>query len=153
MADVFSREKRSEIMSRVRGRDNKATEFAMSVVLRRNGISGWRRHARLFGKPDFIFPKQRVALFVDGCFWHCCPKHSSRPVMNRTFWDKKLARNRNRDKLVVRTLKRKGWKVLRVWQHELRENGERKLVRRIYRALCGTWPVSATTLVNPARRL
>src|SRR5690348_9494691 len=111
MTDIFSRQKRSEIMSHVRGRDNKATEFAMLSVLRRNRITGWRRQPALFGKPDFIFPKERVAVFVDGCFWHSCPIHSSRPAMNRPFWDKKLARNRDRDKLVARTLKRQGWKV------------------------------------------
>ncbi|HLH07526.1 MAG TPA: very short patch repair endonuclease [Terriglobales bacterium] len=135
MADVFSREKRSEIMSRVRGRDNKATEFAMVAVLRHNRITGWRRHPRLFGKPDFIFSKQRVAVFVDGCFWHGCPKHSSRPATNQAFWKQKLARNKNRDKVVARTLKREGWRVLRIWQHEFAKGREQALVQRIQRAL------------------
>lgn len=135
MADVFSREKRSQIMSRVRGRGNKATEFAMLAVLRRNRITGWRRQARLFGKPDFVFLKHHVAVFVDGCFWHGCPKHSSSPATNQAFWKQKLARNKDRDKLVVRTLKGQGWKVLRIWQHELNKNGERGLLRRIHRAL------------------
>jgi DNA mismatch endonuclease (patch repair protein) len=137
MVDVFSPEKRSEIMARVLGRDNKATEFAMLAVLRRHQIKGWRRHPRLFGKPDFVFAKQRVALFVDGCFWHGCPKHSSRPATNRVFWAKKLAGNRSRDRLVVETLRRRGWKVLRIWQHELCKRGELGLVRRIRRALTG----------------
>jgi len=131
MADVFSRKKRSLIMSGIRGRDNKTTEFAMVGVLRRHRIKGWRRHPRLFGKPDFVFVKQRVAVFVDGCFWHGCPKHSSCPATNRVFWAKKLARNKSRDRLVVRTLRRHGWKVLRVWQHEFSKHGEVGLVRRI----------------------
>jgi len=72
MADVFSARKRSQIMSRVLGRGNKATELALIVLLRRHQITGWRRAARLFGKPDFVFPKHRLAVFVDGCFWHGC---------------------------------------------------------------------------------
>lgn len=135
MADVFSREKRSQIMSRVRGRDNKATEIAMLAVLRRHRITGWRRQVRLFGKPDFVFLKQHVALFVDGCFWHGCPKHSSRPATNQAFWEEKLARNKSRDRLVSHTLKRRGWAVVRIWQHEFSEERELGIVRRIQRAL------------------
>jgi DNA mismatch endonuclease (patch repair protein) len=75
----------------------------------------------LFGKPDFIFPKLRVAVFVDGCFWHDCPIHGSLPKTNRAFWREKLRRNRERDRIVNRTLKRLGWKTLRLWQHDLRD--------------------------------
>lgn len=135
MTDIFSRKKRSEIMSQVRGCDNKATELAMAALLRRYRIAGWRRQPHLFGKPDFAFLKERVAVFVDGCFWHGCPQHSSRPVTNQAFWKQKLNRNRNRDKLVGRTLKRQGWRVLRIWQHEFKNRCERRLVQRIDRAL------------------
>src|SRR5437588_375150 len=98
MPDVFTKAKRSELMSRVRGRGNKATELAMVAVLRRQGITGWCRHVPLFGNPDFAFPKHRLALFVDGCFWHGCPKHATIPASNRVFWKKKFARNRIRDR-------------------------------------------------------
>lgn len=135
VADVFSREKRSEIMSRVRARDNRATEVAMVAVLRHYRITGWRRHPQLFGKPDFVFARERVAVFVDGCFWHGCPKHYRFPTTNRAFWKQKLARNRDRDRLVGRTLRRKGWKVLRIWQHEFNRSSERELLRRIRRVL------------------
>jgi DNA mismatch endonuclease (patch repair protein) len=121
MADVFSKRKRSDIMSRVKGRGNKATELAMVALLRRHGITGWRRHARIFGNPDFVFPKHRLAVFVDGCFWHGCPKHATQPASNRAFWREKLARNKTRDRLVTRMLKQRGWFVLRVWQHELKK--------------------------------
>src|SRR5579864_3753379 len=111
MADVFSVAKRSEIMSRVRGRGNRATELALISLFRRNKIAGWRRHKPLFGNPDFAFRKQRLAVFVDGCFWHGCPKHATQPETNSDFWAAKLARNKARDRLVARTLKRRGWRV------------------------------------------
>jgi DNA mismatch endonuclease (patch repair protein) len=88
----------------------------------------------LFGKPDFAFRKERVAIFVDGCFWHCCPKHGKMPASNRAFWKEKLAGNRARDRLVNWTLRRRGWRVLRIWEHELKSHATR-VVSRIRRAL------------------
>ena len=135
MTDVFSVRKRSDIMSRVRGEGNRATEMAMVVLFGRHGITGWRRHASVFGKPDFVFPRHRLAIFVDGCFWHACPLHRTPPTTNVAFWREKLARNRARDRLVTRTLKRQGWRVLRAWQHELTRRNEQNLVRRIRKVL------------------
>jgi DNA mismatch endonuclease (patch repair protein) len=131
VTDVFSAAKRSEIMARVRGRGNKATEMALAAFLRRHRIAGWRRHVQVFGNPDFVFSKSRVAVFVDGCFWHSCPKHASHPMSNREFWAAKLARNKARDRLVTRRLRQCGWQVLRVWQHELSPNNEHRLLRRL----------------------
>jgi DNA mismatch endonuclease, patch repair protein len=135
VADVFSKLKRSEIMSRVRGRGNKVTELAAVKFFRRNRIVGWRRHRRIFGNPDFIFPKLRLAILVDGCFWHCCPKHSNLPESNRGFWRRKLNANKLRDVLVNRTLRKQGWRVLRIWEHELKRKNEIHLIQRIHRAL------------------
>lgn len=129
MTDVFTKEKRSEIMSRIRGKGNKDTELVMIQILRKYHISGWRRNQAVPGKPDFVFPKQKVALFVDGCFWHGCPKHFNMPKNNRAFWEKKLLGNKDRDKYVSRILRRAGWKVVRVWEHEL-SNSDR-VVKRI----------------------
>ena len=70
MADVFTQAKRSEVMSRIRSRGNRDTELALAKLFRRHGITGWRRNQHVFGKPDFIFPKLHMAVFVDGCFWH-----------------------------------------------------------------------------------
>ena len=137
MADVFSVAKRSEIMSRVRGRGNKATELALVALLRRHGIVGWRRHVHVFGNPDFVFTKWRVAVFVDGCFWHGCPKHATQPMSNQAFWTAKLTRNKARDRLVMRTLRQRGWRVLRVWQHELSPSNERRLLRRLRDTIAG----------------
>lgn len=137
MTDVFKREKRSWIMSRILSRGNKRTELALLRILRAYDLGGWRRHPQVFGTPDFIFPKHRVAIFVDGCFWHSCPEHVSQPATNRLLWRKKLDRNMERDRLVTRTLKNRGWRVLRIWQHELKRGTETHCVNRIKRALAG----------------
>ena len=133
MADVFTKEKRSEVMSRIKGKGNKDTELAMIQILRSNHISGWRRNQAALGKPDFIFPQKRVALFVDGCFWHGCPKHSNMPKNNEEFWREKLQKNKDRDKFVTRELRKMGWKVVRVWEHELATSD--RVVKRILDAL------------------
>jgi DNA mismatch endonuclease (patch repair protein) len=134
MTDVFEPSKRSEIMSRVKGTANRNTEERLIEIFKKHSIVGWRRRAKLFGKPDFIFPRQHIAIFVDGCFWHRCPKHASQPVSNAEFWNAKLARNSARDKLVNRKLKKQGWHILRIWQHELSRRNEYRLLRRIERA-------------------
>ncbi len=121
MADVFTPTKRSEVMSRIRSRGNKETELALLSILRLNRITGWRRHAPLLGKPDFTFPKVRLVIFVDGCFWHGCPRCYRRPRSSTSYWDSKLSRNRQRDRQVTRTLRREGWKVIRIWQHQLKQ--------------------------------
>src|SRR4051794_13972071 len=102
MVDVFSPKKRSEIMSRVKGRGNESTELRLVKTLRKFRIRGWRRHSKVFGRPDFVFPNARVAIFVDGCFWHGCPIHGAIPSSNRAFWMRKLVRNKQRDWLVRR---------------------------------------------------
>ena len=135
MTDVFTKSKRSEVMSRIRGRGNKNTEVALAKLLRANGITGWRRHQPVFGKPDFIFREVRLAVFVDGCFWHGCPRHASIPKSNGAFWRRKLAANKARDRLVTRTLRARGWHVLRIWEHELARKNEARLMRRVRDAL------------------
>lgn len=133
MADVFSKAKRSQIMSRVRGRGNEATELRFVRLLRATGITGWRRGYSLTGKPDITFPKEKVSIFLDGCFWHGCPIHGTCPSTNSRFWRGKLKRNKQRDEDVNRILRSKGWRVLRIWQHELKNPG--KALIRIHRAL------------------
>ena len=137
MADVFDTKKRSEVMSRIRGKGNKTTELALAAAFRRNRIKGWRRQvvvklalgprvanreskSHLVVRPDFVFRREKVAVFVDGCFWHCCPLHSKIPEINRAFWEQKLARNVERDRLVDRELRKAGWRVWRVWEHSLK---------------------------------
>ena len=116
--DVFSRAKRSEVMSRIRSRGNKDTELAMARLLRQSNMSGWRRHYGITGRPDFAFVSSRVAVFVDGCFWHACPRCGVLPRNNRKFWMAKLSGNVARDRRVTRALRGAGWTVLRIWEHE-----------------------------------
>jgi len=135
MSDVFSKAKRSEVMSRIHSHGNRDTELALAKILRRHHLTGWRRHQPVFGKPDFVFRQLRLVVFVDGCFWHGCPQHATQPKNNRSFWRQKFARNQTRDRLVNRTLRRAGWRVLRIWEHELARKNQPRLVRRIRRAM------------------
>jgi DNA mismatch endonuclease (patch repair protein) len=79
-----------------------------------------------------------VAVFVDGCFWHGCPKHSTVPATHRPFWKRKLTANKLRDRRVNRTLRRKGWRVVRIWEHDLRNPGPslRRIQRKMLKAKC-----------------
>lgn len=124
MADVFSRRKRSEVMSRIRGRGNKATEVFLAKLFRRQGIAGWRRHSRLPGTPDFAFRSKHVAVFVDGCFWHGCKPCSKgrAPAHNAPYWAAKLVANKKRDQRAGRKLRTMGWKVVRIWEHTLEKH-------------------------------
>src|ERR1051326_270872 len=133
MVDVFSQKKRSEIMSRIKSRNNQATEIRLLKILKENRIYGWRRRSPLFGSPDFVFPAQRVAIFVDGCFWHGCQIHRSVPRTNITFWRTKINANKKRDQVVNKELRQLGWKVLRLWQHDLRN--PQRVAKRILREL------------------
>jgi DNA mismatch endonuclease (patch repair protein) len=148
------------MMSLIRGAGNKGTELRLVQIFRANGIIGWRRQQRIrfniqrptsnperskfdvgssmFSRgvrPDFVFRRLRVAVFVDGCFWHGCPRHFIKPKGNAKFWRDKIATNRARDRKVNRTLRSMGWKVARVWEHELKRRDEPQLVRRLMRIL------------------
>lgn len=106
-------------MSGIKSKGNKNTEVAFLVELRSQKISGWRRHARLPGTPDFVFKKNKIAIFLDGCFWHGCPIHFKSPKTNPFFWNSKINNNKDRDKKNTKELKSLGWKVIRIWEHEL----------------------------------
>ena len=123
MADVFTKVKRSAVMSRIRGSGNKETELALIKIFRTHGITGWRRGLPIFGKPDFVFQKKRVVVFVGGCFWHGCPRHSNLPKGNRLFWQKKFSTNKKRDRLVNRILHTAGWQVVRILDMSLPQRG------------------------------
>lgn len=128
-ADKYIRDKRSpvpksEAVSRVMS-SNKAKNTSPELILRKAiysaGLRGYRLHSKkVLGKPDIIFVKKKIAIFVDGCFWHGCKKHASVPRTNVLFWKEKIARNKERDKEVNRKLRKDGWKVSRIWEHELK---------------------------------
>ena len=124
MTDVFSKAKRSEVMSRIRGSGNKSTELKLMRLMRKNGIKGWCRRVNIFGKPDFVFKKERLCIFVDGCFWHSCPRCFSPPKQNAQFWLKKTRGNSARDKRVSRKLRSENWSVCRIYECSLKKNPE-----------------------------
>jgi DNA mismatch endonuclease (patch repair protein) len=134
MADFLSKKQRSALMSSIKGKGNKDTELALIKLFREHRLTGWRRNQKIFGKPDFLFRCNRLAVFVDGCFWHGCHRCYRRPRSNRKFWDAKIARNRKRDREVSRELRRIGWRVVRVWEHALAKRGN-ACVKRIQAAL------------------
>jgi DNA mismatch endonuclease (patch repair protein) len=118
--DNFSRQKRSEIMAKVRSWGNASTEVKALRILKSGAVTGWRRQLSIFGRPDFAFPKARVALFIDGCFWHGCPRCYQPPKSSAAFWREKLRKNKKRDAKVSKQLRKSGWKVIRLWECQLK---------------------------------
>jgi len=121
MTDVLTIEQRSYNMSQIKGTDTKP-EVKLRKYIYSKGIRGYRKSSDLPGKPDIIFNKYKLAIFVDGCFWHRCPKCFKEPDTNKSFWKEKISGNVNRDKKINRLLSNKGWKILRFWEHELNNN-------------------------------
>ena len=114
---------RSRIMASVRAKGNRSTEKRLRAYLVGYGFHGWRMNAiELPGKPDFVFDQQKLAIFADGCFWHSCPRCFRMPTTNIEYWVVKIRGDIERDKMVNRRLRRNGWHVLRIWEHELRES-------------------------------
>ena len=136
MTDIFSKQKRSEVMSKILGKGNEKTEVRLARLMRAGDIRGWRRHLPILGKPDFAFRKQKLAIFVDGCFWHGCPRCFRLPKQNRAFWKVKIEGNRKRDRLVNGRLRRLGWKVIRIRECQLKktESVLRKVKATVNRA-------------------
>lgn len=125
LTDVYSKSKRAEVMSANRSRGNRSTEWKLRARLVQAGISGWVIGSReIIGKPDFSFKTKRTAIFVDGCFWHGCTRCRNIPHSNRHFWLRKIRANRIRDARVTRILRANGWRVSRLWEHQIKENPE-----------------------------
>ena len=121
--DNVSPETRSRVMARVRSNRNRSTEWRVRSGLIRAGVRGWKVNAAdVLGKPDFAFPIQRIAVFVDGCFWHGCPRCKRTPSSNTEYWDAKILRNRLRDRRVSAALRKSGWCVIRLWEHEIQSS-------------------------------
>jgi DNA mismatch endonuclease, patch repair protein len=132
--DVFSKAKRSQVMAAIRHRGNRSTERTFAALLRRFRVSGWTLHSSdVPGKPDFYFSKRRIAVFVDGCFWHGCPRCFKSPRQNASFWAAKIERNRKRDRKVTGTLRRERIKVIRIWEHDLERRTSR--IQRVLEVL------------------
>ena len=115
---MFSKKKRSEIMSKIRSKDTKI-EILFRKALWKKGFRYRKNSAKYFGKPDIVLPKYKTVIFVDSCFWHNCPKHGYLPKSNLKYWRKKIERNKERDKEVGRHYKKIDWKIFRIWEHDL----------------------------------
>jgi len=135
MADTFNRHKRSEIMSCVHSNKNKSTELRLIDIFKELGIKGWRRNYRVKGKPDFVFLKEKIAVFTDGCFWHGHGCRNITPENNKDYWEKKITTNKARDKAINKYLKSIGWKVIRIWECELIRKKRNLAIKKIYRTL------------------
>lgn len=121
MADVFNNKKRSEIMKKVHSKNNKSTELKLIQIFNEKHIIGWRRNYPVKGHPDFVFLDKRVAVFVDGCFWHGHDCRNTRPSDNAEYWAKKRERNVMHDKEITALFEQRGWTVIRIWECELKK--------------------------------
>lgn len=131
MADVFSKEKRSQLMSSVRSKKNKTTELRLIEIFKQESITGWRRNYKVKGHPDFVFLDKKIAIFVDGCFWHGHDCRNTRPADNAEFWQKKRERNMKHDKEVTELFEKRGWTVIRIWECELKKNADTEKLKNL----------------------
>jgi DNA mismatch endonuclease (patch repair protein) len=122
-------ELRSRIMRSNKSRGNVSTELTLVQLMRSRGIRGWRRGIAITGKPDFVFQRQRLAIFIDGCYWHGC-KCRRLPKTNQSYWQQKFLANQERDRRVTTRLRKTGWSVMRFWEHQLKRSPKR-VVNRI----------------------
>lgn len=142
MTDIFTVEKRSDVMRRIRSKDT-GPERVVRGILEGLGAEFTENDRTLPGSPDFAIHLDvrrgpaGIAVFVHGCFWHSCPRHSKRPKSNRRFWREKFGNNRRRDARVRRALNRAGWSVRVVWEHDTRKKRLPALRRCLEGILCG----------------
>ena len=130
MTDVYTKSKRSEIMSRIKG-SKTSPENAIASILRKLKIKFRRNVKSLPGQPDFVIPLKKTVIFVNGCFWHnhtnC--NRAKLPSTNKAFWKRKILGNKQRDQRIARLLRKRGWHVIRIWQCRLSQ--PEKVARRI----------------------
>lgn len=138
MSDIFDKSARSEIMRAVKSKDTKSTELALIKLFVENHITGWRHNYNVKGHPDFVFLKKRIAIFVDGCFWHGHDCRNTRPSDNAEYWVQKREKNMRRDREITARFERRGWIVIRIWECELKKKNLPQTKQRIFSALYST---------------
>lgn len=124
--------KRSINMAAIKSKGNKTTEIRFIKWLRHVKITGWRRHFNLVGRPDLVFPREKLAVFLDGCYWHGCPRCFRVPSTNSVYWRDKINGNRRRDRKNLRLIRKRGWASIRIWECDLGK--EKKILRLLARA-------------------
>lgn len=131
--DTFDKETRSRVMAAVHSQNTKL-EQSLIAILEGAGLNGFICHEQnLLGKPDIVFQEAKIVIFLDSCFWHGCPKHLRRPKSNEVYWQAKIEKNMKRDRRARASLRRKGWSVLRVWEHDLKNSA--RIVKKVRSAL------------------
>lgn len=131
--DRYDVDKRSYVMAQIR-KTNTKLEKNLASLLQGVGVTSYLRYPRdLPGSPDFVFVPERLVVFLDSCFWHGCPKHLRMPKSNLAYWQGKIETNRKRDRRQTKQLEEKGWRVLRIWEHELKT--PESMIRKVRRAL------------------
>lgn len=109
-------------MSRIRSKETKI-EILFRKELWRHGFRYRKNSTKYFGKPDLVLPKYKTVIFIDSCFWHGCKKHYRIPVVRKKYWTEKITRNKERDMEVSKCYKKQGWKIFRIWEHDLKKKG------------------------------
>lgn len=128
MVDTFLPVKRSSIMRAVKAKNTKLENVFRSALWKR-GLR-FRKHVKdLPGKPDIVFSRYRVAVFIDSCFWHGCPLHVRMPKSNIDYWERKIYRNKQRDEELNQKYKEIKWEVVRIWEHEIKEDFEKAVTK------------------------
>lgn len=135
MVDVYNKATRSAVMQKVRSKGNKSTELRFISLLHESGITGWRRNYPVKGHPDFVFIGKRIAIFVDGCFWHGHDCRNTRPKENADYWEKKRERNIQHDRDITCAFETRGWTVIRIWECELKKKNLPETLTRLQTAL------------------
>jgi DNA mismatch endonuclease (patch repair protein) len=130
--DRVTKKVRSRIMASVGSQGNRTTERRMAAILWNAGLRGYRKHWRVVGKPDFAWPGRKIALFVDGCFWHGCKRCNRPSKSNVAFWRDKVLQNQRRDKRISRRLRNEGWRVMRVWECRVKSTFTLERIRKMF---------------------
>lgn len=128
--DIFFNvsEKTRKTMSAIKSKNNRTTELKLKMLLVKNGISGWKtNYKEIEGTPDFYFINEKIAIYVDGCFWHGCPKCGHIPKIRTEYWERKIENNKKRDLRVTKDNEKDGILVLRIWEHQLKKSDDRKV--------------------------
>ena len=137
MSDVFDKGTRSEVMRAVKSKNPKSTELALIKLFKENHITGWRHSYNVKGHPDFVFLDKRIAIFVDGCFWHGHDCRNTRPADNAEYWTIKREKNIQHDTQITAMFEARGWTVIRIWECELKKKNIKQTLQRIVTALEG----------------
>lgn len=128
--DLYSSKKRSEIMSKIRGKET-GIEVKVRKFIWKKGYRYRKNCTSYFGKPDILLKKYKAVIFIDSCFWHGCRKHYRTPATRKSFWIRKIERNKIRDKEVNLHYKKEHWLVVRIWEHDLKKRFEKTIEKKL----------------------